>query len=77
MKDVTVVMLELLMNGSTRTILQMRLALHIKHSVMITESDALHKLNARTVFQIKDVGLNRELKFTQLINLMMLKVKRT
>jgi hypothetical protein len=44
---------------------------------MITESDALLKLNARIVFLIKVVGLNKGLRFIQLINSEMLKANKT
>jgi cathepsin X len=38
---------------------------------------ALLKLSARIVFLIKDAGLNKELKFTQLMNTEMSKEKKT
>lgn len=70
-KVAMVVMQELLMNGSIKTISLMRLVLHIKHLVMIMVLDVMPKLNARTVFLEEVAGLKKELKFTQLINLMM------
>jgi hypothetical protein len=71
MKDVMEVMLELLMNGFTIITLLINHALHIKLTAMIMVSDVQLKLNAETVSLIKDVGLNKELKFTELNNSVM------
>ena len=68
---------ELLTNGFIKITSLIKHAHHIKHLVMITESGALLKLNARIVSLIKVVGLNKELRFTQLINLEMSKVNKT
>lgn len=65
------VMLELLMNGFTIITLLINHALHIKLTAMIMVSDVQLKLNAETVSLIKDVGLNKELKFTELNNSVM------
>ncbi len=73
MKAAMVVMLELLMSGSIRTILLIRLAHLIKHLGMIMVLVALPRSNARTVFQGKDAGLKNELKFIQSMNLAMWK----
>lgn len=71
MKDVTEVMLELLMNGFTIITLLINHAPHIKLMAMIMVLDVQLKLNAETVSLIKDVGLNKELKFTELNNSVM------
>jgi hypothetical protein len=61
-----------LMNGFIRTILLMRLALHIRLMAIPTVLAALQKLDVRTVFQLRDAGLKKELKFTQLRNMVLL-----
>ena len=70
-----VVMQELLMNGFIKTISQIKHVLHIKQKVMIMVLDAVLKLNAKTVCQPKDVGLKKEPRFMELMNMMMSKVK--
>lgn len=65
------VMLELLMNGFTIITLLINHAPPIKHMAMIMVLDVQLKLNAETVSLIKDVGLNKELKFTELNNSVM------
>jgi hypothetical protein len=59
------VMLELHMNGSIITISLIKVAHLIKPLAMIMVLDALHKLNAKIVFLIKDVGLNKKLRYIQ------------
>lgn len=71
------VMPELLMNGFTIITLQINHAHHIKLMVMIMVSDVQLKLNAETVSPIKDVGLNKELRFTELNNSVMSLEKKT
>jgi len=63
MMDAEEEMLVTLINGYMRTTLLMKLVHLIKHLVMIMELDAVLKSSAKTVFQIKDVGLNNEQKF--------------
>jgi hypothetical protein len=70
------VMLELLTNGFTITTLPIKPAHHIKLLDTITELDAQRKLNAETVSQVKDVGLRKEPKFTELTNLEMSQDKK-
>ena len=67
--DVTVEILELLMNGFSITISLIKLALLIKLMDIKTELDVLPKLNARTVCLGKGAGHNKELKFTLLKNM--------
>lgn len=76
-KVATVVMQRLLMNGFITTTLLMKLVHPIKHMGMITESVALLKSSARTAFPLKDAGLRRELRFTELTNMERSKEKRT
>jgi hypothetical protein len=59
------VMLDLHINGSIITISLIKLAHLIKPSAMIMVLGALHKLNAKIVFLIKDVGPNKKQKYTQ------------
>lgn len=71
-----VVMLELLTNGFTITILPTKHALLIKLLVMIMELNAQLLLNVKIVFLEEDVGLNKKLKFTVLTNMEMLRDNR-
>jgi hypothetical protein len=68
---------ELLTNGFITIISQTKLAHHIKLLGMTMVLDALLILNVETVSQIKDVGLNKELKFTECNNLVMLLDNKT
>ena len=70
-------MQKLLTNGFTIIILPMKLVLLIKPSDMTMELDVHHKLNAKIVFLTKVVGLNKGLKFIQLINMERSLDKRT
>ena len=64
-----VVMQKLLINGYIIIILLIKHAHLIKHLAMIMDLDVQHKLNAKIVFQEKDVGHNKRLKFTVYNNL--------
>jgi hypothetical protein len=59
------VMLDLHINGSIITISLIKHVHLIKLSAMIMVLDVVHKLNAKIVFLVKDVGPNKELKYTQ------------
>lgn len=72
-----VVMLEQPMNGSITIILLIKHAHPIKLMVMITELVVQLKLNAKTVFQAEDAGLKKELKFMELISMVMSKENKT
>ena len=63
------------MNGFITIISLMRLAHHIKLLDMITELDAVLKLSAKIACLTVDAGLNKELKFTVLRNLDLLREK--
>lgn len=65
-----------LMNGFIIIISLMKLVHLIKLMVMIMELDVVLKLNAKTVYLVKDVGLKRELRFMGSINSEKLKVKK-
>lgn len=73
---VTVVTFLLLTNGSHKTTLLMKLVLLTKLMDTITELDVPHKLNVRTVYQVKVVGLKITLRFIQLKNMVKLMVKK-
>lgn len=68
---------ELLTNGFITITLQTKPVHHIKLLAMTTVLDALLILNVETVSQIKDVGLNKELKSTESNNSEMLLDNKT
>lgn len=75
-KDVTEEMPRMHMSGFIVTISPISLVLLIKLMGMIMELDAVLKLSVKIVFQEKDVGLNKRLKFMGSKNSVKSKVKK-
>ena len=72
-----VVMLKMHMNGFIITISLMRPALHIKLLDMIMVLDVHLSLNVKIVSLKRDVGLNKELKYMESMNLDKFKDNKT